>query len=464
MVACKISGSFIITVAVCVDFRSVTALVRGVAPESQDLYKPGSPIHCKGEKGETLSVQFEAVNDEYCDCADGLDEPGTGACAGQEQTLFHCPNEGSTPQLIYASRVDDGICDCCDGSDEAGMKARNPGVAACTNMCAEQGKIEKEQRAARMEELKSGLAKKEENQVNAVKEREQARADIQRLEAELPALEAALEEAKKVAAEAASTDMQAEVEELRKKVAQQQQTIEALQKQVNDCKAKAKGAIADVAGKEKPAEGEKKQVSEYAKWMDGAGETPGAIEGEQVGEEEADDFPDDLDEASLPSAPTVSKGSGAKSEKSKEVTEAETKVSGNKAEVQKLKKKATNLEDDTRLGYSSLTKECLSKHDGQYTYKVCFYDDARQDHVSLGRWKGWEGPREAHFTEGQMCPGGPARMLRVIFECGSKDALLDISEPSRCVYEARITSPGACDAEDAAKLEKPPVKHPKDEL
>jgi len=314
-----------------------------------------------------------------------------------------------------------------------------------------------------MEELKKGLALKETNQATAIKDREQAHADVQKLEAELPALEAVLEEAKKKAAESASVDLQAEVEELRKKVSEQQQTIDALQKQVDDCKAKAKTAAGDDAGKGKAAEGEKKQVSEYAKWMDGAGETPGAIEGELEDEELPED---EAGDSALSPPPTVtSKGSsGAKAGKSQEITDAESKVNANKAEVSKLKKTLANLEDDSRLGYTSMTKECLTKHDGQYTYKVCFYDDARQDHVSLGRWKGWEGPREAHFTEGQMCPGGPARMVRVLFECGSTDALLDISEPSRCVYEARVTSPGACDAEDAAKLERPPVKHPKDEL
>ena len=31
-----------------------------------------------------FQLPFSAVNDDYCDCRDGSDEPGTGACSGQE--------------------------------------------------------------------------------------------------------------------------------------------------------------------------------------------------------------------------------------------------------------------------------------------------------------------------------------------------------------------------------------------
>jgi Glucosidase II beta subunit-like len=56
------------------------------------------------------------VDDDYCDCEDGRDEPSTSACSNVlvQQKSFHC-KDGVT---IYASRVNDGVLDCPDRTDE----------------------------------------------------------------------------------------------------------------------------------------------------------------------------------------------------------------------------------------------------------------------------------------------------------------------------------------------------------
>jgi protein kinase C substrate 80K-H len=51
------------------------------------------------------------INDDYCDCGDGTDEPSTSACSGGQ---FYCNDQTAIP----SSRVNDGICDCCEGTDE----------------------------------------------------------------------------------------------------------------------------------------------------------------------------------------------------------------------------------------------------------------------------------------------------------------------------------------------------------
>jgi len=175
----------------------VAGAVLGVAPEDEAKYAAAG-FRCLDSSGPTLPK--EAVNDDFCDCADGSDEPGTGACAGQEATVFYCANKGSMPRRLYASRVGDGICDCCDGSDEEGLAARSP-ASRCPNDCAARGAREREMAQARLATIRRGLAKQAEARTAALVEQQGWKAEIAQLQKDLPALEGALATAK-VAADA----------------------------------------------------------------------------------------------------------------------------------------------------------------------------------------------------------------------------------------------------------------------
>lgn len=64
------------------------------------------------------TIDFLKINDDYCDCLDGSDEPGTNACPNG---IFFCAFQHSNSKfkkLLPSTMVNDGICDCCDGSDE----------------------------------------------------------------------------------------------------------------------------------------------------------------------------------------------------------------------------------------------------------------------------------------------------------------------------------------------------------
>ncbi|KAH7533163.1 hypothetical protein FEM48_Zijuj04G0101200 [Ziziphus jujuba var. spinosa] len=79
---------------------------------TDEKYFASKVIKCKD--GSRVFTR-DRLNDNFCDCVDGTDEPGTSACPAGK---FYCRNLGSTPQFIFSSRVNDRFCDCCDGSDE----------------------------------------------------------------------------------------------------------------------------------------------------------------------------------------------------------------------------------------------------------------------------------------------------------------------------------------------------------
>ncbi|CAM9752808.1 unnamed protein product [Lampetra planeri] len=118
---------------------------RGVSVTKRPLYDETKDFTClDGSK----TMPFDRVNDDYCDCKDGSDEPGTSACPNGN---FHCTNAGYRPQNIPSSRVNDGICDCCDTTDEY-----NSG-AVCENTCKELGQKDRENMARQAEVAAEGF-------------------------------------------------------------------------------------------------------------------------------------------------------------------------------------------------------------------------------------------------------------------------------------------------------------------
>ncbi|MCD7448286.1 hypothetical protein HAX54_040399 [Datura stramonium] len=102
--------------------HSSTDLPIGIHPLDAKYYA-SEVIKCKDGSN---SFTKDRLNDDFCDCIDGTDEPGTAACPAGK---FYCRNVGSTPKFLFSSRVNDDICDCCDGSDEYDSNVN------CPNTC-----------------------------------------------------------------------------------------------------------------------------------------------------------------------------------------------------------------------------------------------------------------------------------------------------------------------------------------
>jgi len=138
---------FVLTVAILLTTAQCTTTPtrpRGVSITNKVFYDSSVDFTClDGSK----TIPFSYVNDDYCDCPDGSDEPGTSACPNGK---FHCTNAGFKPKSIPASRVNDGICDCCDGSDEWKFPK------ACPNVCVSLYKEQQQQREMEMRALNQG--------------------------------------------------------------------------------------------------------------------------------------------------------------------------------------------------------------------------------------------------------------------------------------------------------------------
>lgn len=117
---------------------------RGVAISKAPLYNPETDFACFDG---SLTIPFKYINDDYCDCKDGSDEPGTSACPNG---LFHCINAGHQALNIPSSRVNDGICDCCDASDEYASSGN------CTDVCDILGEEARQKAQKQAELIKQG--------------------------------------------------------------------------------------------------------------------------------------------------------------------------------------------------------------------------------------------------------------------------------------------------------------------
>ncbi|XP_024986728.1 glucosidase 2 subunit beta-like isoform X1 [Cynara cardunculus var. scolymus] len=193
----------------------------GVAPEDEIYYKglwSSGTIKCKDGSKTFTKAQ---LNDDFCDCFDGTDEPGTSACPAGK---FYCRNAGHSPVSIFSSRINDGICDCCDGSDEYDGKNK------CKITCWEAGKMVRDRLMKEIATFQEGVGIRahevEEAKISAAKDE----AELSRLKNEekiLKEIVEKLKERKEQIEKAVEKErIQKEQEEKQKKEAEESESKE----------------------------------------------------------------------------------------------------------------------------------------------------------------------------------------------------------------------------------------------
>ncbi|TKA43911.1 hypothetical protein B0A54_05672 [Friedmanniomyces endolithicus] len=168
----------------------------------QVFYKDDSTFSCISTPSITLPLS--RLNDDYCDCPDGSDEPGTSACShlsplslhtpvdhsstGSNISLslpgFYCKNKGHVPTYVPFTNVNDGICDytlCCDGSEEWD----HVGGVKCEDRCQQIGKEFRKLDEARQKSLGSAGRKRKELVVEAGRLRREVQNRLQSLGTEI---------------------------------------------------------------------------------------------------------------------------------------------------------------------------------------------------------------------------------------------------------------------------------------
>uniref|UniRef100_A0A8C5QB42 Glucosidase 2 subunit beta n=1 Tax=Leptobrachium leishanense TaxID=445787 RepID=A0A8C5QB42_9ANUR len=478
---------------------------RGVSLSNRAFYDESKPFTCLDG---SRTIPFDRVNDDYCDCADGTDEPGTAACSNGR---FHCTNAGFKPQYIPASRVNDGVCDCCDTTDEY-----NSGEL-CQNTCREMGKKEREELLLQAEVATEGFRLKQQFIEEAKKSREESQTKLQdmiqqrqTLQGQVETLRAEKEEAEKPERDAKDTHKKAweEQKQVEKEALEKRQALEAFSEldQDSDGMLTAQELLSH---QELDSDGDGSLTLEEAQsilggsyssdsssfesnvWpeihekykSEAAPPPPSQVQevpdthpdihpeedDEDVEEGDEDDEEEDehleQDHRTLPPKPHDETELPPYDEFTQILIDAADKARSQFEEAEKSMKELEDtirsLEKEVSLDFgpdgefSYLYGQCYDLTTSEYVYRLCPFNRVTQkpksggSETNLGTWGSWAGPEDNKFTamkyeQGTSCWQGPNRSTLVKLLCGKETLVTSTSEPSRCEYLMEFYTPAAC--------------------
>lgn len=470
---------------------STYATIIGVPIEKLSFYDSSQEFSCLDG---SQSIPFVYVNDNYCDCSDGSDEPGTSAC---EKNKFYCENRDHEPQYLLSSRVNDGICDCCDGMDEWDTDV------ACPNTCIELGRKIKEE-LKRLEEVEELGYKKRSEYINQGRlKKEECENTLSTIEndlgvvlSEIEVLRTAKEEAEEPESRK-KEEHQQQWEEQKAILSEEKRRQEAL-KMFNTYDTDSNGelTIQEIVNR-KELDGDNDgtiAVEEAEVYLDG-NEPVGfekflekswdlisaklkefqTEEQEDIEERENEIEDDDDDNDGKPDDDEPLEMPPYDEETQKLIDTAESARQSLK-DAEERKKKLESEKNDLEkylymgLGYdqefSPLFEQCYEYTDREYTYKLCMFQKITQRtksggrETSLGTWDKWIGSDSNEYSSmrygnGERCWNGPDRSTVVHLQCGIEDKIISASEPNKCEYAMEFITPAFCRGRIQANEAKP---------
>ncbi|XP_048327512.1 glucosidase 2 subunit beta isoform X2 [Ziziphus jujuba] len=240
----------VLSVASTIAFRSASASASssfppsnfqflGIPPQDEKYYKSSEVIKCKDGSKKFNKSQ---LNDDFCDCPDGTDEPGTSACPNGK---FYCQNAGHVPLSLFSSRVNDGICDCCDGSDEYDGKVK------CPNTCWEAGKVSRDKLKRKIATYQEGVAIRKQEVKQAKEAMAKDEVELSKLQKEEKILKGLVQQLKERKEQIEKAE---EKERLRKEKEKEKKEVEEKRKSEEETKQEKSEALEIEESKDEPTD------------------------------------------------------------------------------------------------------------------------------------------------------------------------------------------------------------------
>ncbi|KAK9454049.1 glucosidase II beta subunit-like-domain-containing protein [Dipodascopsis uninucleata] len=487
-----ISAGFITVACLKATECAKPVVIRGILKADEPFYKADDNGKWACLSYPEIIISESRINDDFCDCPDGSDEPGTSACSNG---VFKCLNKGHISGELPSSRVNDGVCDydiCCDGSDEWS------GIVKCENRCKEMAADYAKKQAEQLRAQQAGWAARTKLMSKAAAAKSSLEKEIRDLDNEINNMESvrarAEEQAKLAELKATShtgKKSSLALDRARTRLKEYQKGTKALNERVNVLveRLEQAEAILKLLKQEYNPNYNDEGVKAAIHAFDEYSANPPTLSPTYFDEisiitngDISDDELFELDDGEFEMESTkynsyiplkwrlwihdkkeqlrellISNGLLAERSpigETADVSKAKRELSQAEKSLEDLKNRKKTLEKDlaTNFGvedvFRALKGDCISSDMGEYTYELCFMDKTTQQSKTGGRTNlgGFDRleDNKLYFTRGTKCWNGPHRSTVVEMTCGERNEIYSVSEPAMCEYLFKILTPAIC--------------------